>query len=69
MFLVLQESLAAKRIPKHNYHDTKRDAPLKISIQDKRQFPSLQRNVIELDVGYLHHILVSVALNCFLFVI
>ena len=54
MFLVLQESLAAERIPKHTHHDTKRNAPLKIAIQDEGQFPSLQRNVLELDVGYFH---------------
>ena len=60
--LILQPSPKAKQIPKHKYHDTKRDAPLKIGILDGSKFPSLRENVVDLDVGYLHTIKVM-ALN------
>ena len=57
LFLILQDSLAAKKRQKYKDHDT--NVSPKISIQDERQFPSLQRNVVNLDTGYFHHILVS----------
>ena len=66
LFLILQESLAAKKIPKHRHHDKKREAPLKIAIQDGRQFPTLQRNFLNLDVGYFHHVLVSKSAHAYL---
>ena len=57
--LVLQKSAKAKQIPKHKFHDTKRDAPLKISVQDGGKFPDLKENVIELDTGHFHTIRVT----------
>lgn len=56
--LILQPSDAVEEWPQDQYVEKKARNALRLAIQDSRSFPSLNENLVQLDEGYSHRILV-----------